>query len=62
MTLPRREREEKGERKILAQGYTAEASPLASLGSETAIPPNIRTLVSEAKEDTSDGPGDISGE
>jgi hypothetical protein len=36
-------------------------SPLASLGSETATPPNIRTLFSEDKEDTSEKPGDISG-
>jgi hypothetical protein len=38
-----------------------EASPLASLDSETANPPNIRTLFSEGKEDTSERPGDISG-
>jgi hypothetical protein len=35
---------------------------LASLESETAIPPNIRTLFSEGREDTSERPGDISGE
>ena len=40
---------------------TGEPSPLASLASEAATPPNIRTLVSEGKEDTSERPGDISG-
>ena len=38
------------------------ASPLPSLGSEAMIPPNIRTLFSEGKEDASEMPGDISGE
>jgi hypothetical protein len=41
---------------------TGEASPLASLGLEDRIPANIRTLFSEGKEDTSERPGDISGE
>jgi hypothetical protein len=50
-----------GGREILAPGYTGEASPLASLVSEAAIRPNIRTLFSEGKEDTSERPGDLSG-
>jgi hypothetical protein len=40
---------------------TREASPLASLVFEATTPPNIRTLFSEGKEDTSERPGDISG-
>jgi hypothetical protein len=40
---------------------TGEPSLLASLASETTIPPNIRTLILEGKEDTSERPGDISG-
>jgi hypothetical protein len=31
-----------------------ESSPLASLASEDTSPPNIRTLISEGKEDTSE--------
>jgi hypothetical protein len=37
------------------------ASPLASLASKVTIPPDIRTLVSEDKEDTSGGWAEVIG-
>jgi hypothetical protein len=51
-----------GGREILDPGYTGEPSPLVSLESEDRTPPNIRTLFSEDKEDTSERLGNISSE